>query len=244
MREKIDQAPSEEFAGRDEHLTTCADCSAYIESALAFDESLRAALAVSVPEFSLPELPAATDDNVVSLSGRHQSSAPRSSKPFAWLAVAASVALAALIGFQFTNQGAEAPNLRPELVAEVLGHMDHERSEMRVKTVPASTARVVYVTESAGSEVADDIGLVSYARSCKINGESIPHLVVQGKQGPVTILIMPNEPIDATVPFADEDFHGAIVPIGTTGSVAIIGRKGESIDDLRESISDKIKLSI
>ena len=161
-----------------------------------------------------------------------------------WLAMAASIALAVIVGVQFLDQPAVTDTGRPELVAELLEHMTHEREQMRVKTTPASTATVRYVTSQAGSDVDQDIGLISYARSCVVNGETIPHLVLQGKNGPITLLIMPNEPVGKTIPFEDEDFHGAIVPVGETGSVAIIGRRGESLDNIRETIADKIRLSI
>ena len=44
-----------------------------------------------------------------------------------------------------------------------------------------------------GGTMSNNVGLVSYAQTCIINGRSIPHLVIQGKDGPVTLLLMPEE---------------------------------------------------
>ncbi|MEO1035585.1 MAG: DUF3379 family protein [Pseudomonadota bacterium] len=223
------------------------DFPVYTDAELAFEAKLKSALEVNVPDIPMPALETATDEKVVSLDAartRTRTAAPLRPKPMAWIALAASVMLAAVVGFQFAFETDSAVYDRPELVAEVLGHMVHERQEMSVKGRPASFSTVAKVTSDAGSKLDDDIGLISYARSCVINGESIPHLVLQGKNGPVTLLIMPNEPVKRVIPFEDADFHGAIVPVGETGSVAIIGRRGEPLDEIRDTIADKIRLSI
>ncbi|MEM8982919.1 MAG: DUF3379 family protein [Pseudomonadota bacterium] len=245
--ERIDQAPSEDFDGRAEKIASCEKCRAYADAALAFDAKLRAALEVTVPEIPMPDLTSpleATVTNLGAARAEREARKPTSRRPYAFLALAASVVLAAVIGFRFLESPTAEIDARPELVAELLGHMDHERSAMRVNTTPASVATVSYVTSTAGTKVDDDIGLISYAHSCVVNGRTIPHLVIQGKNGPITLLIMPDEPVKQAVPFDDDEFHGVLVPVGETGSVAIIGRKGEPLDDIRESIADKIRLSI
>ena len=246
FRRRIDENPYENFDGRDEMIATNEDCAAYYAEALAFEDKLKLVLEVPVPDFDIAEPDTVADTaSVVSLDAR-RAAAPQSreARPMTWLALAASVTLAAIVGFRLASTPPTVDPARGELVAEVLLHMEKEREEMRVKTTPASFGTVRYVTSSAGSEIDKDIGLISYARSCVVNGNVIPHLVLQGKNGPITLLIMPDEPVDKAVPFEDEDFHGALVPVGETGSVAIIGRKGEPLDDIRETIADKIRLSI
>ncbi|MEM1263517.1 MAG: DUF3379 family protein [Pseudomonadota bacterium] len=245
--ERIDQAPNEDFEGRAEKIAECDRCRAYAEKAMAFEAKLRAALEVPVPEIPMPDLSSPLQSTITNLDAaraERRASKPPSRRRYTFLALAASVVLAAVAGFRFLEQPTAEFDGRPDLVAELLHHVDHERDEMRVKATPASTSTVSYVTTTAGTKVDEDIGLISYARSCVVNGNTIPHLIVQGKNGPITLLIMPDEPIKQAVPFSDGEFHGVIVPVGETGSVAIIGRMGEPLDDIRDSIADKIRLSI
>jgi len=86
------------------------------------------------------------------------------------------------------------------------------------------------------------IGLVSYAQSCVINGNTVPHLVIQGESGPVTLILMPEEEIDAAIPLSGEHVHGVIVPVGS-GSVAIIGERSEQLEEIDE-IGQRIVKSV
>jgi hypothetical protein len=76
-----------------------------------------------------------------------------------------------------------------------------------------------------------DIGLVTYAMSCVINGRTVPHLVIQGNKGPVTLILLPEETIDASVPLTGENVHGVLLPVGN-GSIAVIGQREDQLDEI------------
>jgi hypothetical protein len=78
-------------------------------------------------------------------------------------------------------------------------------------------------------------GLITFAETCPINGNEIPHLVIQGKRGPITILLLPDEKISAAVPLDDADHHGVMLPVGD-GSVAIIGVREEKLEDVQKQV--------
>jgi hypothetical protein len=78
-------------------------------------------------------------------------------------------------------------------------------------------------------------GLITFAETCPINGNAIPHLVIQGKAGPVTILLLPEEKISGAIELNDEFRHGVILPVGD-GSVAIIGTKQEQLEQIQEKV--------
>ncbi len=236
VREFIDAAPLEAGERYAEYLAENPSCQAYLDTAMAFEKKIAAALEIPVPEISLPSLEA----DVVSLAERRQPRLVRSGA--LWFAAAASVVLALVLGVRLISTPIEANDAA--LVAELLEHMSHEPYAQVVTSESVPLARLAYVTRSAKTEVDPGLGLVSYARTCKINGNNIPHLVVQGEAGPVTILIMPDEQVSGTVPLESEAYHGVVVPVGESGSVAIIGRKGESIEDIRSRVGDAIKLSI
>ncbi|MGH8236097.1 MAG: DUF3379 family protein [Steroidobacteraceae bacterium] len=64
---------------------------------------------------------------------------------------------------------------------------------------------------------------VSYAMSCWFRGHFVPHLVVQTERGPVTVLVMPQEPAPERATRVDEGgFHGVIVP-APQGVLVVLG---------------------
>lgn len=237
-------APAEDFDGRDEHLGECSDCRQVVAQSAAFESVLSAAMTVPVPELAMPELTPATAEVVSIGRARPRRIVARSAW---WLAAAASVTLAVGIGAKVLQPSAESVGNSQAgvvLAAQLLEHMRHEPYSRVVSQQAVASDKLARVTQASDTQVDAQLGLVSYASSCEINGHSIPHLVVQGKAGPVTILILPDETVDGPITLDDDDFHGAILPVGGRGSVAIIGRKGESIDDIRERVRDSIRLSI
>jgi hypothetical protein len=79
--------------------------------------------------------------------------------------------------------------------------------------------------------------------SCKINGREVPHLVMQGEKGPITILLMPFEMVDMPIKLSGQSIEGVILPVGN-GSIAIIGERGEAIDEVGTRVTDTVKWSI
>jgi hypothetical protein len=196
------------------------------------------ALAIDVPELKLPDLPALdSDENVVNLPFRRAS---KISIP-AWIGIAASFALAAVIGLQFAGNGTtERDQL---LAAEVLAHVDHEPWALKVTNVAVSETQFARVINPDVGTMDRGIGLVSYAQTCVINGMKIPHLVIQGEKGPITLLLMPNEMVSSPVTLSGESVNGVILPVGN-GSIAIIGERDERIQDLEQRVVEAVEWSI
>ena len=70
----------------------------------------------------------------------------------------------------------------------------------------------------------------------------IPHLVIQGERGPVTILLLPDEAIDDAVQIEGESINGVLLPVGS-GSVAIIGERDEKLDTIQQNIVNSVTWS-
>ena len=79
-------------------------------------------------------------------------------------------------------------------------------------------------------------------RTCVINGKEVPHLVIQGKSGPVTVLLMPDEMVDGAQQIEGESINGVILPVGS-GSIAIIGEEDERLDTIQESVMHSVSWS-
>lgn len=236
-REAIAADPSESFEHGTAHAAGCESCSAFRAEMQALNDTIARALAIDVPELKLPELPAlGEDDKVVNLPFRR---APRLSTP-AWLGIAAGFALAAVVGLQFTGNGAAQDEL---LAKQVLAHLDHEPLALKVTDVAVSEDRFLSVVNPTIGTMDRDIGLVSYAQTCIINGTKVPHLVMQGERGPITLLLMPDESVSSPVSLTGESVNGIILPVGK-GSIAIIGEREERIENLEQRVVDSVEWSI
>lgn len=199
------------------------------------DGQIASALSIDVPELEFPELPEIESENVVPMQKRNK---PRFGLP-AVFGLAASIALAAVLGLQFFSQS----QTYPSLAAEIVAHLEHEPQSLVITSRPVSDRRLTSVVGGNGVALDQGIGLVTYAKSCVINGKTVPHLVVQGETGPVTLLLMPDEKIEAAVSLVDEGVNGVILPVGD-GSIAIIGEREERLDDIEEQVVDSVSWTI
>lgn len=238
--EEYKQAVAADPAFEDDagHAASCQSCADFRAQMVSLDESIASAMAIAVPPLQMPELPAidAAADNVVSLQPKHK---PTFSMP-AWIGIAAGLALAAVIGVQFMANDALTDQA---LAEEILAHVDHEPWAMQVTDKSVTDARIAEVMAANKGTMNTGIGLVSYAQSCVINGRTIPHLVVQGKDGPITILLMPEEMVSMPIELDGRGIAGMIFPLGD-GSVAIVGDRNDNFEEIREKVTTAVEWSI
>lgn len=198
-----------------------------------FEAKLAEAMQLDVPELTMPDLPDLDTENVVPLS--------RGPKKVTWFAMAATVALAAFLGFQVGNNE-HGSHSSGTLEEQVLAHLDGEPSSYRVTNVPVADDRLANVVPADVATMNHDAGLITYAMSCSINGKDVPHLVIQGEKGPITILLMPHEKVAGTTELEGENIHGFIIQVGD-GSIAIVGGKEETLDRVQQSVMDSVSWS-
>ena len=213
------------YEGGEAHLSACAECRAYRDEMRSLDRMIGRALEISVPELRMPELPDIDTTDVVSLPVRRRFATP------ARLAVAATVVLAAFVGLRMIGSDVTYPSLADEIVA----HLDHEPYALRVTDTPVSDRRLARVVPADVANMNHDAGLITYAQTCVINGKDVPHLVIQGQRGPVTILLLPDEAVDSAVQLEGERINGVLLPVGD-GSVAIIGERDEKLETIQENV--------
>lgn len=220
------------FDGGTEHVAECADCSAYAGDIRALNLKIAKAMALAVPKLSMPELPDVDNSNVVSLNDRRSVSKP------VWLAIAASVLLAAFVGLRVGD--IEVPH--QSLGDQLLAHMDHEPYALKVSSDAVSDARLTRVVPANVATMNHNSGLITYAQSCVINGHDVPHLVIQGKKGPITILLMPEEALETAEEIIGKNIQGVILPVGG-GSIAIIGDSEEQLEDVKSNVLESVNWS-
>ena len=215
------------FDGGAGHIAGCETCREYRDETLALDARIARALAIEVPPIAMPELEDVDTSNVTRI-GRRLS-------PPAWFAVAATLLLGVFLGVRLFDAGGHDIPL-PE---QILAHLPHESFAVKVsdKAVPAERLRAVVATDVARFDSGST--LITYAQTCEINGRDVPHLVMQGENGPVVIILMPEEKVTAALPFGNGDVQGVILPVGS-GSIAIVGSPGESFDDVERAVLNSV----
>lgn len=212
------------------HAAACESCRALREEYRELDVRIARALAVPLPDFDIPELPAMGETgNVVELR-RRRAAAP------VWFGLAATVALAAWLGLAIQPEN----SVQPSLAEQVVAHLDHEPYAMVISDFAVSERTLRSVVSNDVAELDSGIGLISYARSCVINGKTVPHLVVQGENGPITLLLMPDERVESAIPLTGSTVNGIILPVGS-GSIAIIATEGVSLETVEKNVIDSVR---
>jgi hypothetical protein len=200
-----------------EHAARCPRCAGYLRQTQELDRHILAALSVPVPPSVAGRATGATAP-VPGLDRRR------------WYALAASIVAGVLVGTLLWVGGP-----RNSLAQDVLAHMEHEPEAFVVTTTPADDAVLGRVLERGGIRLRPEVGTVSYANSCRFRGRTVPHLVVQTDRGPVTVMVLRNERLEAPVRFAEQRFSGTIVPAGP-GSIAVIGTADADLEQITERV--------
>ncbi|MCH9004336.1 MAG: DUF3379 family protein [Proteobacteria bacterium] len=221
-----------EFEEDSGHVHACADCQAYSSEILALNEDIAAAMEITVPDLQLPTLAEIDAENVVTLPERRGLSKPT------WLALAATVLLAAVFGIRMTGVGEPYGTLEEQ----VLAHVDREAAAVAASSTRVSDGRLARTVPRNIATMNHDSGLITYAQSCIINGRTVPHLVIQGERGPITILLMPEETVSEAKTLEGKNIRGIILPVGN-GSIAIIGHRDEQLERVKQNVLKSVTWS-
>ena len=206
------------------HQAVCPDCAKQAKRALAFEDKLREAIDVPLPQGL--ERPAALPH------GPNFVRQPR------WLAMAASLFLAIGVAFWMGRSGQFGGDESVALDVAVLNHITrelhhlHEQGDIR-------PARVQALLAGFGGDVRGDIGHVSFASACDMRKARGVHLVLAGARGPVTVLVMPGEYVVESVTVRSPDYRGVVVPI-VSGSMAVVGEPQEPVDQMVQRLRRRV----
>lgn len=220
------------FKDESGHADSCASCHQYRNEILALNEKVAMAMELDVPPLTMPDLPVIDTEKVTSLVTRRRLS------KVTLVALAATVVMCVFVGLRVTEMNA----VYGTLGEQVLAHVDHERGALKVTSTPVSSRRLERAVPEGVATMNHDVGLITYAQSCVINGKTVPHLVIQGEHGPITILLMPDEKLAESQSLDGVSVRGVILPVGD-GSIAIIGDREEPLDRVQQIIVDSVNWS-
>jgi hypothetical protein len=209
LRERFSQDPTRAAEEFDRHAEGCSACQAYRSRLLRAESLIQKAL-----RFDVTATANRSADDV-------QTGADRSS----WIMLATGIAAGVLIAVMFwSTQGTDLELNAEQLAAAVADHWYNEPESWNRSDSQVAGTLLETVLDGAAEINLAQLRTVSYAESCLVAGEWIPHLVVQGEQGPYMVLLMPGRVLESAIPLQlpSEGLSGHIVPAGA-GSIAVLG---------------------
>jgi len=244
-------ATSQELA---EHLATCAECKQFQGEMVSLENDLRRALeglpgssiASATDGFAGARAPEATAPTPVAVTAGPSSVTPfrtpqptpapaeasgstrrRSLQRSGWAVAASVLALATLSIWVFRPTNT--------LAHEVVLHVDNEAESWNSST-PVDAHDLQAILGKSGVTLKVTSNDVTYARTCYFRGHFVPHLVMSTTEGPVTLLALPDEQVQARESFKEGGYSGVIVP-AEHGSIAVLARDGANIDAVASKIA-------
>jgi len=206
--------PNDSTPALAEHAGTCASCAAFKHDQLKFEQQLNETIDVKIPAGLNSRILLAQSTGKVQTQKRHRK----------LYAVAASfiLAIGIMVGVQLNPINEPVGQL-------VLSHVNNETKHLHDRLNVKQT-RVQEIFSELNMKVSASLGTVNFAGNCDIrNKQKGAHIVLQGKNGPVTVLIMPAEKVTTRHAIADNRFHGVIIP-AQRGSFAIVGNHNEALE--------------
>jgi len=197
------------------HAAHCAACAGERERALAFERRLRASMEIEPP---------------AGLEARLKAAEP---KPGRWglnrLAAAAALLLMLGAGYWLGSGWWPVP-AQQRLAGTVLQHIRAEAHYLEIRqALPA--ADLTALLNQFGAHLSGDLGPVYHASRCPLNGRDGVHLVLAGRQGPVTVLLLPGVGTSEPQAVASDRYTGVLLP-AAFGTMAVVGGPGEMVDPL------------
>jgi hypothetical protein len=147
-----------------------------------------------------------------------------------WASLAGSVLAGVVVGVWLWSGGPGN-----SLGADVLSHMDGEPEALAAANGAVDPAAAARVLERGRIRLGPSAGEVLYASSCRLRGRTVPHLVLQTAVGPMTVLVMRDEPLELPASITGRGFSGRIVPAGP-GSIAVVGAAGADLERIASQV--------
>jgi hypothetical protein len=201
------------------HRESCAPCAEFSRRLELFETRLARAVRLDVEARSTaPSLPAPQPLRQPATPWPPRNTvAPTAFRRPAWLAIAASLLIAAGAA---AGLWLSAP--RTSLAGDVVTHMGEEPQAWQRSAVPVLESGLSAVVGASKLRLRPTAGVISYANSCRFRGWWVPHLVMQTDTGPVTIMILVHESVPAAVQFDEQGYRGVILPVAGHGSIAVL----------------------
>jgi len=223
-RERLTEDPAAVQAAFAAHAESCVSCLAYGRRLLKTEALIERALRIDFARLAPP----ARAQPITAFSR--------------WVNLGAGLAAALVAGLTFWSFAGAGWQRTPEQLAEaVVEHWAHEPDSLLAAAPQVSERELLEVLFGTAAMQASTARRVSYARICRVAGQFMPHLVVQGELDPFMVLLVPGEALDNALPLASSDgaLAGRIVPSGR-GNIAVLGAESAELDSMTALLASTI----
>jgi len=235
FRRQLGTQPRARDEGMQLHAASCAGCRVAAANAhgleLQIEQALRgvpapAGLSARIVQ-ELNDLNDRTDEPP------HESKQPRST-PISlgrrrWLAAAGIAALSAtgVLGYTLVRAPTQLTPSLDEAIVQII------RDEVLTLTSRADIGpdELRLTLDPIGLSLKTPLENVRFATNCVIRGRTAAHWVLEGNRAPVTVFVMPEEILASRSVISAGSMHGLVLPTHR-GSIAIVGTKGERLEDV------------
>lgn len=242
LRRQLNEDPGAAREAFTRHAETCAACSAYGRRADAAEKLIREALAFDVEGVRAATTARSSEGGDIG-GGPARSLAGHGRKWVPAFAAAAGTLIGALAVWFVL---APAPRTGAEqLAVEVVEHWFEEPGSWSSSGSVVAAGALDSVLDGKARIDLGAIGPVSYARSCFVAGQWVPHLVVQGESGPFMVLLMPEQTLETPVRLTldEEGLAGHALPVGS-GSIAVLGADADEAVIVEQAVADAVEWTI
>ncbi|OOZ39639.1 hypothetical protein BOW53_10880 [Solemya pervernicosa gill symbiont] len=205
-----------------QHRDACPACAAYLERGEVAEASMREAFEVKVPDGLASRIKLGQVTKV-----RQRQSQQR------WYAVAASVLLL-VGGLQFAWFTHQFDSFEQSVLVELNSH-----SDLLTRQVAMRSDEMAGEFRKAGLTLEQQPANLLGVHYCWVHGVSGLHMVFQGEQGPVRVLILPDRQLAERSDINDGEQRGYISPV-ERGALVFMGEPGESLQLIEEQVGRSV----
>lgn len=96
------------------------------------------------------------------------------------------------------------------------------------------------ILQPVSMEVNGDLGNLIAARVCEVHKQKGAHIVVEGDQSPVAVLVMPHEQTRRRTAINHKGLSGFLMPI-QGGTMAVVGKQGEQFEEIARRVRSAMR---
>ena len=202
------------------HKSECAACSDFAARISQVDQKVSEALRVDVPENLA--------SRIILRQSLQNGQVPSKHRPRRY-AIAASLLLTLGLAGGLYTLIPTTPFHRA-----VMAHLDGEWDSL-VQRQDVSDQKLMSVLDTVGAELKGEIGKIRHASLCDFSEYGGAHLVLEGRKGPVVVLLLPQKHIAGAKVVSGDRAEGILVPTNN-GSMAIVGDKDEALHGVERQV--------
>lgn len=240
-RRELTTDPNSRNSEMMQHLSDCEQCSEYFQKLKQFDDKLKSAFNVEVPEGleSRIILAQRMDNNSGStLSNVIPIKKDRSNRDFKWMSLAAALVLAVGLSLGMFKLG-ESHGLGNEVLAHIDSHPNELEKDDNIKLASLNN-----FLQDHGLLANESIGYIRHVSNCPIEDKMVAHLVVTDNQGkPVSVMYIPWKDSTKRTTFKNDKFNGILVG-AQKGSFAIVSEDLNSLKSMEDRVMNSMEIKI